>query len=124
QDGEKYAVSLGAASPKELRRLHASLLTGNAGGIVHPVIEPYVLPVSPYEAFASGQQNDVPLLIGSNADEARAMVDVTHETAATFDRDLEHSVGQLPAALVAAYPHATDEAARQAQLGLERDLRF
>ena len=124
RDGDKYAVSLGAPSLKELRRLPATLLTGNAGGIVHPVIEPYVLPLSPYEAFTLGQQNDVPLLIGSNADEARAMVDVTHETAATFDSDLQHSVGQLPPALVAAYPHATDEEARQAQLGLERDLRF
>ena len=124
RDGDKYAVSLGAVSLKELRRLPATLLTGNAGGIVHAVIEPYVLPHSPYEAFTSGQQNDVPLLIGSNAEEARAIVDVTHETAATFDSDLEHSVGQLPPALVAAYPHATDEEARQAQLGLERDLRF
>ncbi len=124
RDGEKYAVSLGAPSLKELRRLPATQLTGNAGGIVHAVIEPYVLPVSPYEAFTSGQQNDVPLLIGSNAEEARAIVDVSHETAATFDSDLEHSVGQLPPALVAAYPHATDEEARQAQLGLERDLRF
>ena len=85
------------------------------------MIEPYVLPLSPYyEAFASGLQNDVPLLIGSNSDEARAMVDVTHETAATFDSDLERSVGQLPPVLVAAYPHATDEEARQARLGLER----
>jgi len=124
RDGDKYAVSLGAPSLKELRQLPAILLTGNAGGIVHAVIEPYVLPLSPYEAFTSGQQNDVPLLIGSNAEEARALVDVTHETAATFDSDLEHSVGQLPPALVAAYPHATDEEARQAQLGLERDLRF
>ncbi len=124
RDGDKYAASLGAPTLKELRRLPASLLTGNAGGIVHAVIEPYVLPLSPYEAFTSGQQNDVPLLIGSNADEARALVDVSHETAATFDSDLEHSVGQLPPALVAAYPHATDEVARQAQLGLERDLRF
>jgi para-nitrobenzyl esterase len=124
RDGEKYAASLGAASLKELRRLPAILLTGNAGGIVHAVIDPYVLPLSPYEAFAAGQQNDVPLLIGSNADEARAMVDVTRETAATFDKDLEHSVGQLPPALVAAYPHATDEEAREARLGLERDLRF
>jgi para-nitrobenzyl esterase len=123
-DGEKYAASLGTASVKDLRRLPATQLTGNAGGIVHAVIEPYVLPLSPYEAFASGQQNDVPLLIGSNADVARAMVDVTHKTAATFDSDLEHSVGQLPPALVAAYPHATDEEARQAQLKLERDLRF
>jgi para-nitrobenzyl esterase len=123
-DGEKYAVSLGAASLQQLRQLPASQLTGNASGIVHPVIDPYVLPLSPYEAFTSGQQNDVALLIGSNADEARALVDVSHDTAATFDSDLEHSVGQLPPALVAAYPHATDEEARQAQLGLERDLRF
>jgi para-nitrobenzyl esterase len=91
-DGEKYAVSLGAASLQQLRQLPASQLTGNASGIVHPVIDPYLLPLSPYEAFTSGQQNDVALLIGS--------------------------------ALVAAYPHATDEEARQAQLGLERDLRF
>jgi para-nitrobenzyl esterase len=83
-----------------------------------------VLPASPYEAFTAGRQNDVPLLIGSNAEEARAMVDVSHETAATFSSDLERSVGQLPPALVAAYPHATDEQAKQAQLGLERDLRF
>jgi para-nitrobenzyl esterase len=123
-EGEKYAAALGAPSLKELRRLSASLLSGNAGGIVHAVIEPYVLPLSPYEAFTLGQQNDVPLLIGSNAEEARAMVDVSQETAATFDRDLEHRVGQLPPALLAAYPHATDEEARQAQLGLERDLRF
>src|ERR1700735_1691470 len=124
RDGEKYAVSLGAPSLKELRQLPASQLTGNAGGIVHPLIEPYLLPASPYEAFTSGQQNDVPLLIGSNADEARAMIDVSHETAATFDRDMEHSVGQLPPPLLAAYPHTTDEGAKQARLGLERVLRF
>ena len=124
RDGEKYAASLGAPSLKQLRLLPANLLTGNAGGISHPVIEPYVLPVSPYEAFTLGQQNDVPLLIGSNADEARAMIDVSHETAATFDSDMEHSVGQLPPPLLAAYPHTTDEGAKQARLGLERDLRF
>jgi para-nitrobenzyl esterase len=123
-DGEKYALSLGATSLQQLRRLPANQLSGNAGGIVHPVIEPYVLPVSPYESFASGQQNDVALLIGSNAEEARALVDFNHVTAATFDSDLEHSYGALPPQLVAAYPHATDEEARQARLSLERDLRF
>ena len=124
RDGEKYAVSLGAASLQELRQLPASQLSGNAGGICHPVIEPYVLPVSPYEAFTSRQQNDVPLLIGSNAEEARSLVDVTQVKAATFDSDLEHSFGALPAPLVSAYPHATDQEARQARLDLERDLRF
>jgi para-nitrobenzyl esterase len=124
RDGEKYAISLGATSVQQLRLLPAKLLSGDAGGISHPVIEPYLLPVSPYEAFTSGQQNDVPLLIGSNAEEARAMIDVTHETAAAFDSDMEHSVGQLPPPLLAAYPHATNEEAKQARLGLERDLRF
>ena len=124
RDGEKYAVSLGAASLQQLRRLPASRLSGNAGGISHPVIEPYVLPVSPYEAFATGQQNDVPLLLGSNAEEARSLVDVTQVKAATFASDLEHSFGALPPPLISAYPHATDEQARQARLDLERDLRF
>jgi para-nitrobenzyl esterase len=122
-DGEKYAASLGATSIAELRRLTAAKLS-DAGGITHPVIEPYVLPLSPYEAFTSGQQNDVPLLIGSNAEEARALVDVTHVTAATFDTDIAHSVGPLPPPMLAAYPHATDKDAREAQLDLERDLRF
>jgi para-nitrobenzyl esterase len=124
QDGVKFAASLGATSLLQLRQLPARMLAGNAGGIVHPVIEPYVLPTSPYEAFTSGQQNDVPLLIGSNTEEARALTDVSHGTAATFGSDIEHSVGQLPPALIAAYPHVTDAEAQQAQLSLERDLRF
>jgi len=124
RDGEKFAASLGATSLQDLRRLPASQLTGNAGGIVHPVIEPYLLPASPYEAFASGQQNDVPLLLGSNADEARALVDVSQVKAATFATDLEHSFGALPPPLVAAYPYATDDEATRARLNLERDLRF
>jgi para-nitrobenzyl esterase len=126
RDGEKYVASLGVASLAELRRLPAARLTGgaNAGGVTHPVIEPYLLPVTPYEAFASGHQNDVPLLIGSNAEEARSLTDVSHTTAATFAADIERSFGQLPAAIIAAYPHASDEAARNAQLDLERDLRF
>jgi para-nitrobenzyl esterase len=124
RDGEKYAASLSAASLQELRRLPASQFTGNAGGICHPVIEPYVLPVSPYDAFASGQQNDVPLLLGSNAEEARALVDVTQVKAATFASDIEHSFGALPPPLIAAYPYATDQEAKQARLHLERDLRF
>src|ERR1700733_3503878 len=124
-DGEKYAASLGAASFQELRRLPAErLLTGNAGDVSHPVIEPYVLPIAPYEAFTAGKQNDVPLLIGSNADEAKSLVDVTNVKASTFENDIAHSFGVLPAPLLAAYPHTTDQEARQARLDLERDLRF
>jgi para-nitrobenzyl esterase len=126
RDGEKYAAMLGVHSLGELRKLPATRLLGgaNAGGVTHPVIEPYVLPVAPYALFAAGRQNDVPLLIGSNAEEARSLTDVTQVKAASFDADVERSFGALPPAIVAAYPHTSDEAARQARLDLERDLRF
>lgn len=124
KDGEKFAASLGAASIKELRQLPAARLTSNDGGITHPVIEPYLLPRSPYDSFVSGGQNDVPLLLGSNAEEARAMVNVSGVTAGTFVSDIAQSFGALPPALMAAYPHATDEEARTARLDFERDLRF
>jgi para-nitrobenzyl esterase len=126
RDGEKYAATLGVHSLQELRSLPAARLLGggNAGGVTHPVIEPYLLPMAPFAVFAAGRQNDVPLLIGSNAEEARSLTDVTNVRAATFDADVERSFGALPPAIVAAYPHASDAAAQEARLDLERDLRF
>jgi para-nitrobenzyl esterase len=124
KDGEEFAASLGASSLKKLRQLPAMQLTGNPGGIAHPVIAPYLLPLAPYDVFASGRQNDVPLLLGANAEEARSIVDVSHVTAATFLSDIEKSFGPLPPPLLAAYPRATDAEARQARLDFERDLRF
>jgi para-nitrobenzyl esterase len=88
------------------------------------VIEPFVLPRSPYEAFVAGNCNDVPILIGSNADEARALVDVAKVKAATFAADLTARFGPLPPQLLDAYPHATDAQAKQARIDLERDLRY
>ena len=125
-DGEKYAATMGAKSLDELRRLPATALMGgaNAGGVTHPVIEPYVLPQSPYDAFTSGRQSDVPILIGSNQEEARSLTDVSHTLASTFEADIRNAFGPLPPSILAAYPHADDVAAPQARLDLERDLRF
>jgi para-nitrobenzyl esterase len=125
EDGQKYAASLGASSVAELRTHPAArLLEGDAGMVSHPVIDAFVLPSAPYDAFAAGQQHDVPLLVGSNAEEARSLVDVSSVTASTFNAGVEQSFGALPPALLAAYSHATDASARVARLDLERDLRF
>jgi len=124
-EGEAYAASLGAPSLAELRRLPAQrLLQGKAASISHPVIEGYVLPASPYDVFAAGRQNDVPVLLGSNEEEARALVDLTGVKAQTFDADIIHAFGPLPPTLLAGYPHATDEEAKIARADFERDLRF
>jgi para-nitrobenzyl esterase len=125
RDGEKYVTSLQATSIQQLRQLPASeLLAGDAAVVTHPVIEPYVLPVAPYAAYVSGSENDVPLLIGSNAEEARSLVDTSKLTVANFAADIEKNFGALPPQLIAAYPHATDVQAQQARLDFERDLRF
>lgn len=124
-DGEKYVASLGAASIQQLRQRPAIELLGGAADVVtHPVIEPHVLPATPYEAYVSGRQHDVPVLIGSNAEEARSLVNASSVKASSFAADLEKSFGPLPPPLIDAYAHATDAEARQARLDLERDLRF
>lgn len=126
KEGVAYAASVGASSLAALRALPAAaLLKGNAGEISHPVIDPYVLPRSPYDVFAAGAQNDVPILIGSNANEAGSLIpDIGAVKTATFNRDIIKKWGPLPPQLLAAYPHATDAEARRARLDFECDLRF
>jgi para-nitrobenzyl esterase len=125
RDGQEYVRSMRADSIAALRKLPAeNLLEGSAGKVSHPVIEPYVLPAAPYDAFVAGSQSHVPVLVGFNAEEARSLADVAHVKAATFNADIERRFGTLPPTLMAAYPHATDAQAQQARLDFERDLRF
>lgn len=123
RDGASHMALLGATTLVAMRSLPAERLIG-ANAVSHPVIEPDVLPLSPYDAYVQGRYHDVPLLIGSNSEEARALVDVTALRADRFEADISASFGALPPALLAAYPYATDAQAREARLGFERDLRF
>lgn len=125
KDGVAFGRSLGANSLTALRALPgARLLEGRVDLATHPVVEPGVLPLSPYEAYSTGRQNDVAVLIGSNAEEARSLVDLKAVTAANFNQSLATAWGPLPPRIVAAYPFTTDAEARQARADLERDLRF
>lgn len=125
RDGVAYAKSVGASSLAELQALPAEqLLGGQANKISHPVVEPYALPRSPYEAFVSGRQARVALLVGWNADEARSLTELGKVKAASFSEDIRKNFGPLPATLLDAYPHASDVQAVQARADFERDLRF
>lgn len=107
-DGVAFAKSLGVDFLKALRELPAeAILVDSAERVSHPVIEPYILPMTPYDAYVHGLQSNVPLLIGSNAEEARSLVDFKGTTTKTFATDIEHSVGALPPQLLAAYPLQT-----------------
>jgi para-nitrobenzyl esterase len=125
RDGVAYAKSVGAASLAELRSLPAeALLGGAAGSVSHPVIEPRVLPRSPYEAYVAGRWNDVPVLVGSNAEEGNSLANLSRVSVATFTEDLKRVWGDLPSPLTTAYPYTTDAEAKAARSAFERDLRF
>jgi para-nitrobenzyl esterase len=130
RDGEAYAASLGAHSIADLRKLPAAdLLKGSASAVSHPVVEPYVLPASPYDVFARGLQNDVPILIGFNAEEPRAfsnVTDIDKVRAATFT---SYPPAWWPPPLrapelLSTFPHATDEEAQGSLVELETALRY
>lgn len=124
RDGAAFAGKLGAPSITALRALPAETILKARGTSFHPVIEPWLLPRAPYDVFAEDRQHDVPVLVGWNTEEARALTDLQPVTAARFDTDIAATFGALPPPLLAAYPHETDELARQARGDFERDLRF
>jgi para-nitrobenzyl esterase len=124
QDGVAFAEAVGAASLAELRALPAERLLQSAGAISHPVIEPALMPRSPYEAYVSGAFMDIPLIVGANAEEATSLIDVSAVTAENFAADIRRSWGTLPPPLIEAYAFTDDVEAREARLMFDRDLRF
>lgn len=125
QTGVAYAASLGARSLAELRKLPAErLLQGQAMAVSHPVLERWVLPIWPYDAYVQGKVADAALLVGSNAEEARSLTDLKTVRAATYAQDIARAWGALPPPLFDGYPHATDAEAKDARAHFERDLRF
>lgn len=123
--GEAYSAARGAKTLSQLRAIPASqILDGDVIAVSHPVLDGYVLKESPYAAFAAGRQADVPMLVGSNEEEARALVDLSKVKAASFTTDIEKAWGGLPPALLAPYPHAMDKEAKDGRAHFERDLRF
>jgi para-nitrobenzyl esterase len=125
RDGQAFAKAQGARSIAELRAMPLDqLLRGRFNASAHPIVEPAVLPYSPYEAYLTGRQAPVPALVGSNQQEARSLADVSGVTVASFQADLAKAWGPLPPSLSAGYPFSDDAGAKAARLDFERDLRF
>lgn len=125
REGRVFASSLGASSIADLRRLPAqTILNGRLPSGAHPIVEPLVLPRPPFDVFSAGQQADVPVLIGVNAEEGRAFLDGQTIKASTFAADIKARFGELPPPLLAPYPFGNDAEARRARIDFETDLRF
>jgi para-nitrobenzyl esterase len=123
--GVQLATALGARDLAAMRALPASvILAQQKRGADHFILDGHVLPREPYEVFSTGQQHQIPVLLGWNADEGTSFFDGRTVRGATFAADLRRDFGTLPAPLLAAYPATSDAQARASRAELERDLRF
>jgi para-nitrobenzyl esterase len=77
KSGLEFAQSLGASSIADLRAIPADKILAATRtvpfGRFAPFVDGYVIPEDVYAIFAEGKQNDVPVLVGSNADEGTTL---------------------------------------------------
>jgi len=119
--GREFAQAAGADSIDDLRRKPAGeilkLALDGSRFDFHVVVDGAVLPEDPNEIFASGRQNDVPLLAGWTADEVRAgnTFGNRRPTPDGFRASVRKKFGSHTDALLKLYPTATGaEAVRSA----------
>ncbi len=123
ETGLKWGESIQCTSLAQLRAKSAEeiqKLQGNAP--TWPIIDGYVIPNSIYEIFDQGKQNDVPTIVGWNADDKLFIPKLTKEA---FAQQLEQRFGKEKAqAALQVYPATTDAEANQSAGAMSRDETF
>jgi para-nitrobenzyl esterase len=123
QTGVKFGQSIGADSLAALRAKPADDLVKANGFTTAANVDGWLLPQDVYTIFSQGKQNDVPVLIGSNADEGTMFTPVTVK-AASFREIATERFGRDSDAFLKLYPFHTDDEAWAAQAASMRDQIF
>ena len=116
-DGVKFAQAKGANSLTELRALSWQKLmepVPNTPFRFSLVPDGFLLPEPVQRIYATGKQQDVPLLTGSNKHEGGGLPNPT-ATADQFQKQARQRYGDLADEFLGLYPAATDEQARTSQ---------
>ncbi len=121
--GVEFQRASGAKTLAQLRQMPAAELLKIPFG-PHFVIDGHALAKSPFDAYRAGEQNDVDLLVGCNADEGQLFFAKRPVTLANFKQRLAED---FPAPLVwLIHPPAggSDREARASAAAFEGDMRF
>ena len=123
------AVEVGAASLAALRAMPAAdlqktgRLPGVSGRLWDVNVDGWFLPDHVAAIFAQEKQNDVPILVGSNAGEGTSPR-LNPITAAALRDEAQQNFGAEAAAFPKLYPFDSDESAKRAQQDFHRDQVF
>ena len=123
QAGLKVAKSLNANSIAEMRAKSAAELMKLSGELARANIDGWMLPDQISAIFARGKQNDVPTLIGSNADEGSAFTP-PNTKAEGFKLLAKTRFGDQADDFLTIYPARTDEQAHASAAAAMRDQTF
>jgi para-nitrobenzyl esterase len=124
REGTAFARQMGAGIADLRARPAAELLQASLDSKTgfRPVVDGHVLPDDVYSIFAKGQQNDVPLLTGSNANEGSIYVRATGAAAALEQAKKQYGAGFD--AYIKAYPAGSDRQATESAQAAFRDANF
>jgi para-nitrobenzyl esterase len=120
QAGVKFAEAQGAASIAALRKKPADELARAPG--FGPIVDGWVLPEDLDTVFAAGKQNDVPLLVGSNANEGTPYGQI--ESADKFIAQAKSRYGDKADDFLKLYPAGNDAEAKESGFASMRDSVF
>jgi para-nitrobenzyl esterase len=123
--GETFAKVMGVSNIEALRRrTPAELLALWTSPVIQwhfgPITDGWVLPQSVRAIFAAGKQNDVPLLLGWNAQEGSLFQGVLHGR--TLPEALSATFGTRAAEAARFYPSATPEETQASLVRLAGDI--
>jgi para-nitrobenzyl esterase len=123
QAGAKFAEANGASTLSALRTMPAAALNGASGFQTSATVDGWVFPQDVMTIFKNGKQNDVPVIIGSNADEGSIFTPAS-VTGASFRQQTERQYGADAESALKLYPFTSDKEARAAQAAAMRDRTF
>lgn len=125
--GQSFLAKVGATDIKSAREVPADKLQAAVGpglqGGFWPVFDGDVLPGDQYELYQAKRFNDTPVLIGTNSDEG-GLFTQPGMTTALFESQIRGGYGKHADAILAAYPHATNEEAAKATKDILRESLF
>jgi para-nitrobenzyl esterase len=124
KEAEKQGLDLAsyvhAVSLEDLRKIPAEQLL-KFPAQYRPIIDGYILPKSVPEIFAEEKENNVPLIIGWNADESFVNGFKNKEV---FQKEAREKYGKDADEFLKYFPANTDEEATRSQIIFSRDMIF
>ncbi len=115
-NGVAFQQKLGAANLKEMRAKSADVIQN--GGGRGPIVDGYVISKSVADIFAAGEQNDVPAILGWNADDGTNFN--TPPTPEAFRANATRMYGDRAEDFLKVFPSATQAETTESQRALSR----